>query len=170
MTRRGPGSRYKYQRGDLLTEQVLVQLTVKMKSSRVAAWLLGLLAIPTGTYAANKSHEDVKYVIMDNDWSSTGFIPFLMALDAGWEVLGLTSCAFNSFVSLKSITDTSRHRRYMAAPSRTACTRYPLSWKSHELYPGRSRIYFPPHQHSKSVSSMGISARRTSVARCLRSI
>ncbi|PQE09294.1 inosine-uridine preferring nucleoside hydrolase protein [Rutstroemia sp. NJR-2017a BVV2] len=68
-----------------------------MKSSRVAAWLLGLLAIPTGTYAANKSHEDVKYVIMDNDWSSTGFIPFLMALDAGWEILGLTSCTADTW-------------------------------------------------------------------------
>ncbi|PQE08362.1 inosine-uridine preferring nucleoside hydrolase protein [Rutstroemia sp. NJR-2017a WRK4] len=68
-----------------------------MKSSRVATWLLGLLAIPTGAYAANKSHEDVKYVIMDNDWSSTGFIPFLMALDAGWEVLGLTSCTADTW-------------------------------------------------------------------------
>ena len=33
-----------------------------------------------------------RYVIMDNDWSTTGFIPFLMALDAGMEVLGLTTC------------------------------------------------------------------------------
>ncbi|ESZ90328.1 inosine-uridine preferring nucleoside hydrolase [Sclerotinia borealis F-4128] len=34
---------------------------------------------------------------MDNDWSSTGFIPYLMALDAGWEVLGITSCTADSW-------------------------------------------------------------------------
>ena len=33
-----------------------------------------------------------RYVIMNNDWSTAGFIPFLMALDAGMEVLGLTTC------------------------------------------------------------------------------
>lgn len=38
-----------------------------------------------------------KYVILDNDWSTAGFIPYLQALNAGWEVLGLTSC--RSFIA-----------------------------------------------------------------------
>jgi hypothetical protein len=33
-----------------------------------------------------------RYAILDNDWSSTGFIPFLMGLDAGINILALTSC------------------------------------------------------------------------------
>lgn len=36
-------------------------------------------------------------VIMDNDWSTAGFIPFLMALDAGWDILGLVSDTSNSW-------------------------------------------------------------------------
>jgi hypothetical protein len=36
-------------------------------------------------------------IIMDNDWSTAGFIPYLMALDAGWEVLGLVSDTANSW-------------------------------------------------------------------------
>lgn len=37
-------------------------------------------------------HGDKRYMILDNDWSTTSFIPFLMALDAGMEVLDLTTC------------------------------------------------------------------------------
>ncbi len=33
-----------------------------------------------------------RYVIIDNDWNKVGFIPFLQALDAGIEVLAVTSC------------------------------------------------------------------------------
>lgn len=36
-------------------------------------------------------------VILDNDWSPAGFIPFLQALDAGWEVLGLASDTANTW-------------------------------------------------------------------------
>lgn len=28
-------------------------------------------------------------IILDNDWSTAGFIPYLLALDAGWDILGL---------------------------------------------------------------------------------
>lgn len=50
----------------------------------------------------NKARSDKRYVILDNDWSPAGFIPFLLALDAGIEVLALTSCASfsSSFVRL----------------------------------------------------------------------
>ncbi|KAF4314577.1 hypothetical protein GTA08_BOTSDO00885 [Botryosphaeria dothidea] len=36
-------------------------------------------------------------VILDNDWSPAGFIPFLQALDAGWEVLGILSDTSNTW-------------------------------------------------------------------------
>ena len=36
-------------------------------------------------------------VILDNDWSPIGFIPYLQALRAGWQVLGLTSSTSNSW-------------------------------------------------------------------------
>ncbi|GAB1727847.1 hypothetical protein NU195Hw_g2167t1 [Hortaea werneckii] len=36
-------------------------------------------------------------VILDNDWETTGFISYLQALSAGWEVLGLASDTANSW-------------------------------------------------------------------------
>ena len=35
-----------------------------------------------------------RYTIMDNDWGTTGFVPFLIALNGGMEVLGLVSGIF----------------------------------------------------------------------------
>ena len=37
-----------------------------------------------------------RYVILDNDWSPTGFIPFLLALGAGMDVLRLVSDTANT--------------------------------------------------------------------------
>jgi inosine-uridine nucleoside N-ribohydrolase len=36
-------------------------------------------------------------VILDNDWSPAGFIPYLLALNAGWDVLGLIGDTANSW-------------------------------------------------------------------------
>lgn len=36
-------------------------------------------------------------VILDNDWSTTGFIPFLQALKANWDVLGIVSDTSDSW-------------------------------------------------------------------------
>ena len=32
-----------------------------------------------------------RYAILDNDWGTTGFIPLLIALNGGMEILGLVS-------------------------------------------------------------------------------
>lgn len=40
---------------------------------------------------------------MDNDWDSTGFLTFLVALDAGMEVLALASNTCNSWVDQISL-------------------------------------------------------------------
>ena len=39
-----------------------------------------------------------RYAILDNDWGSTAFIPFLLALAAGIQVLGLASDTANTWV------------------------------------------------------------------------
>ncbi|EXJ91445.1 hypothetical protein A1O1_04557 [Capronia coronata CBS 617.96] len=42
-------------------------------------------------------------VILDNDWSTAGFIPFLLALNAGWDVLGLVGDTSNSWALQTSL-------------------------------------------------------------------
>ncbi|RAL58459.1 hypothetical protein DID88_005163 [Monilinia fructigena] len=73
-----------------------------MLSSRVLSSCLLALGLVHGSsangYGSNHAPRNAtKYVIMDNDWSANGFIPYLIALDAGWEVLGLTSNTANSW-------------------------------------------------------------------------
>lgn len=46
---------------------------------------------------ANGTKSSRPKVILDNDWSPTGFVPFLQALSAGWDVLGLASDTANSW-------------------------------------------------------------------------
>ena len=57
---------------------------------------LSLLLSASGLVAAfpmlKKNVTEKRYVIADNDWSTSGFIPFLMALDSDIELLALTSC------------------------------------------------------------------------------
>ncbi|KAF4539040.1 hypothetical protein BFW01_g8165 [Lasiodiplodia theobromae] len=71
---------------------------MKFSASILATALPLAAAVPatvrrqTNTTAAYKPK-----VILDNDWSPAGFIPFLQALDAGWEVLGLASDTANSW-------------------------------------------------------------------------
>ena len=43
-------------------------------------------------------HNHTRYAILDNDWGSTAFIPFLLALAAGIEVLGPASDTANTWV------------------------------------------------------------------------
>ncbi|KAL1869492.1 hypothetical protein Plec18167_007790 [Paecilomyces lecythidis] len=42
-------------------------------------------------------------VILDNDWSTAGFIPYLLALNAGWDVLGLVGDTSNSWALQTSL-------------------------------------------------------------------
>lgn len=52
--------------------------------------LTSVLVLASAVLAApiNSSTAGTK-IILDNDWSTAGFIPYLLALDAGWDVLGL---------------------------------------------------------------------------------
>ncbi|RDW64224.1 inosine-uridine preferring nucleoside hydrolase-like protein [Coleophoma crateriformis] len=70
-----------------------------MKFTQYAAPLLAAASVVTAFPAAkrNVTASEKKYIILDNDWSSAGFIPFLIALDAGYEVLGLASDTANTW-------------------------------------------------------------------------
>jgi hypothetical protein len=47
-----------------------------------------------------------RYAIPDNDWESTGFIPFLIGVDAGIDILGISSSSSNCLntTSINSLT------------------------------------------------------------------
>ncbi|KAG4025342.1 hypothetical protein MFRU_060g00180 [Monilinia fructicola] len=74
-------------------------LSSRVLSSCLLALGLGLVhGSSANGYGSNHAPRNAtKYVIMDNDWSANGFIPYLIALDAGWEVLGLTSNTADSW-------------------------------------------------------------------------
>lgn len=68
-----------------------------MKATSVLALASAALAAPSSTTrprtrpvarAGNSSTAGTK-IILDNDWSTAGFLTYLMALDAGWDVLGI---------------------------------------------------------------------------------
>lgn len=42
-------------------------------------------------------------IILDNDWSPAGFIPILLALDAGWDVLGIAGDTADSWALQTSL-------------------------------------------------------------------
>lgn len=50
-----------------------------------------LLPFITGAVALPKARADTHYAIMDNDWYTAGFVPYLVALDGDVNVLGLAS-------------------------------------------------------------------------------
>lgn len=64
-----------------------------MKLSQAISLTLGAATTITASpFQKRQDAPEKRYAILDNDWSPAGFIPFLMALDAGIEVLALTSC------------------------------------------------------------------------------
>lgn len=58
-------------------------------------WTRAVLALVPLAAAIPKNES--RKVIMDNDWGTVEFPPFLMALQAGWDVLGLVSDTANSY-------------------------------------------------------------------------
>jgi hypothetical protein len=50
-----------------------------------------LLALVTRGLAVPHAGGDKHYAIMDNDWYTAGFVPYLVALDGDVEILGLAS-------------------------------------------------------------------------------
>lgn len=72
-----------------------------------------------------------RYAILGNDWGSTAFIPFLLALSAGIEVLGLASNTANTWVE-----QTTLHGVSLASISkRMKCLNEDLARHSRERKP-----------------------------------
>ena len=60
-------------------------------------WSRYVMAVAPLAAAAATNSSNTNMVIMDNDWGTVEFPPFLLALKAGWDVLGLVSNTANTF-------------------------------------------------------------------------
>lgn len=83
-----------------------------LKQALVALLLPLAWTMPAGTDQPAK-----RYAIMDNDWGSAGFVPFLIALDGGMDVLALVSGEFFSSPMAMYDPDQSRHCQFLATPN-----------------------------------------------------
>lgn len=61
------------------------------------AGVAGATAVPCDSANSNCTSKAAPKVILDNDWGTVEFPPFLLALQAGWNVLGLVSDTANTF-------------------------------------------------------------------------
>ncbi|CAI7659056.1 unnamed protein product [Penicillium pancosmium] len=50
-----------------------------------------------GALGATNLQSEKRYAILDNDWLAVGFLPFLLAMKGGMEILGLVSVTGNSW-------------------------------------------------------------------------
>lgn len=66
----------------------------------IALCFAGVLAIPLVPRNASSTPSKI---ILDNDWLSNGYIPFLLALNAGWDVLGLVGDTANTWALQTSL-------------------------------------------------------------------
>ena len=69
---------------------VIIAMHLFKTISVVLPLVWSISASPPHERALNTTEK--RYVIIDNDWSTTSFIPILQALDGGLEVLAVTSC------------------------------------------------------------------------------
>jgi hypothetical protein len=76
----------------------------RLLTMKAAFVLVGLASAATAAplCARNSSTAGTK-IILDNDWSTAGFIPYLLALDAGWDVLGLVGDTGDSWALQTSL-------------------------------------------------------------------
>ena len=142
-----------------------------MISCFLASLLLCVLAVPavltapTNPASANTTK---RYVILDNDWSTTTFIPFLLALDAGFEVLALTTCEETALLR-KSTLSTNislcyRHRKQLATTTNAPRPRNTGN-RQFKLYPRNPWGYIPVDPNGNTLPSMASRSRSSPLAR-----
>lgn len=61
-----------------------------MESNKTSLACLILVMI-SGVWSESSVPSDKRYAILDNDWLAVGFLPFLLVMKGGMEVLGLVS-------------------------------------------------------------------------------
>lgn len=64
-------------------------VSLSLLCSSLIPFIAGGLAQPTAS-------ADKHYAIMDNDWYTAGFVPYLIALDGGIELLALASGVYTT--------------------------------------------------------------------------
>lgn len=74
-----------------------------MKLLILLAGLTAVLSSPLHLSPRNTATSTRPKIIMDNDWISNGYLPFLLALNAKWNLLGLTSCTANTWALQTSL-------------------------------------------------------------------
>lgn len=90
----------------LLVSPARISPTMKavITSLSLASATLAATSSPRGhTLVTRNSSTAGTKVILDNDWSTAGFVPYLLALDAGWDVLGLVGDTSNSWALQTSL-------------------------------------------------------------------
>lgn len=106
ITRSGRGSEYKGfgENKGVLGISICLRCTYTDMHWPVSLSLLCSSLIPfiAGGFAQPTAGADKHYAIMDNDWYTAGFVPYLIALDGGIEVLALASGLYTSTILLFS--------------------------------------------------------------------
>ena len=77
----------------------------------------------TVTSRAPSASKDTRYAILDNDWGSTAFIDYLLALGAGMKVLGLASDTANTWVDQTTLHGVSSHHSRHETPKNKSLSR-----------------------------------------------
>ena len=114
-----------------------------------------------------------RYAILDNDWSSTAFIPFLLALAAGVEVLGLASDTANTWVGQTTLHGVSLAIRLPRSRKGSKSLNQDLARHPRErkpvLHSSSKRRDLPLDTNVSTSSAMATALGKSEVARCVRS-
>lgn len=103
ITRSGRGSEYKgFENKGVLGIIDLSSLYLHSHADMHWPVSLSLLcsSLIAGGFAQPTASADKHYAIMDNDWYTAGFVPYLIALDGDIEVLALASGVYTSTILL----------------------------------------------------------------------
>ena len=113
-----------------------------------------MLTFVTGALAL-QPRADKHYAIMDNDWYTAGFVPYLVALDGNVEILGLASGGYSHHCAWTKLSGKFfRHCQQLAAARCIARRGHPRSrqFELHSCLPGR---HMAADQHPATLPGLG---------------
>ena len=137
-------------------------------STSVPLLCSSMLTFITGSLALGRT--DKHYAIMDNDWYTVGFVPYLVALDGDVEILGLASGRYLQYTYRRGLF-TNRNFRYcqqLAATGSIARSSNPRGRES-QLYSSLPGCHMAADQHPAALPCMGDDPWQTTLARRFRS-
>lgn len=128
----------------------------------------GTVRLPTSVHSNH-----TRYAILDNDWGSTAFIPFLLALAAGMEVLGLASDTADTWVGQTTLHGVSLRICSRRSRKGSKCLNEDLARHSRErkpvLHSGGKRRDLPLDTNVSAFPAMATALGKSRMARCIRS-